>query len=286
MIEILVSGVTVGVVYALIAVAIVITFNVIGLYDFSVGAVAMLAGMTAATVVTATASPFLALLAALAIALLAACATALLVVWTKDRLSPLSLLLVTVGIALVLEGIGVLLWGPARVRFPAPVGGALELPVGRITYYSLVLLVLASIIGIVLWLILRRTSVGRVVRANALDSVTVRLMGVRPNALAFGAIVVAGAFAGLVGFLITPVIGMGYADGIGLSVTGVVVAIIAGTYSPSGAIAVGILLGILESLAAGYLPSGSSGIASYVVLLIVLLLRPQGLFGTASAKRV
>lgn len=286
MIEILVSGVTIGVVYALMAVAVVITFNVIGLYDFSVGSIAMLSGMAAASVMSITASPLLACAAAVVVALIAASGTATLIVATKGRLSPLSLLLVTVGLALIFEGLGVLLWGPARVRFEPLISGAITLPEGRVTYYAMLLLAIAAVVAVLLWTILRRTSIGRVVRANVADSTTVRLMGVRPNVLAFGAIIAAGAVAGLVGFLITPVVGMGYSDGIGLSVIGVVVAIIAGTYSPSGAIAVGVGLGIIEALAAGYLPSGSSGIASYLVLLIILLVRPQGLFGKPAAKRV
>jgi branched-chain amino acid transport system permease protein len=286
MIAIVTSGLTIGVIYALIAVSIVITFNVTGIYNFATGGISVLAGMSAAALISTGVTPVLALLVALAVSVAVSWLSALLIIPASKRLEPLALLLLTVGIALAFEGAGVFIWGPARVRFEPFISGYLEFAQGRIPYYTIALVGLSIALGVLIRLSFTKSSIGRVVRANVLDSETTRLMGIRPERLALGALLISGFIAGAVGFLITPVIGMGYSDGINLSVIGVVVAIIAGTYSPAGAIAVGVGLGVIESLAAGYLPSGSSNVAAYILLLIILLLRPQGLFGSPAAKRI
>lgn len=286
MIEILASGLTIGVIYALIAVAVVITFNVTGLYNFALGGIAVIAGLTTAGLLSTGVPLVVAFLIAIGVSAVIAGATAAVVIPASRTLEPLSLLLLTVGVGLVLEGAGVLIWGPNGVRYPPFIAGNWELPVGRIPYYTIALAVLAAALAVAMLVFFKKSSIGRIIRANVLDSRTVRLMGARPDRLALGAFLVSGIVAGVVGFLITPVLGVSYADGLNLSVIGVVVAIIAGTYSPSGAVVVGVGLGMIESLAAGYLPSGSSSITAYFILLAVLLLRPEGLFGSPTAKRV
>jgi branched-chain amino acid transport system permease protein len=151
-------------------------------------------------------------------------------------------------------------------------------------YQDLAIVGCAALAGLALWLFLTRAAPGRAMVASAQQPVAARLLGIPQRAmfrLAFG---LAGALAGLAGLVISPVYLTSWDSGLTLGLKGFVAASLAGLVSLPGAVAAGILLGVVESLAAGYLDSGLKDAVAYAVLLAVLVIRPEGLRRVRAAR--
>jgi branched-chain amino acid transport system permease protein len=151
---------------------------------------------------------------------------------------------------------------------------------------SLVVLATAAIIVVALWLFIDRTIFGKAVIATAANRLAARLVGVDPRrvvAFSFGVSAAIGAIAGV---LITPIALTSYDAGTLLALKGFAAAMLGGIGSAAGAVVGGILIGMFEALTAGYLSSNYKDAVAFLIILVVLVAIPQGLFGRAKIERV
>jgi branched-chain amino acid transport system permease protein len=180
--------------------------------------------------------------------------------------SHLVLIFLTIGLSIILRGGMKIIWGKVRMAVP-PLSG--EEPVH---------LAGATIAGLVLFF--RKTSLGLAMRAVAANEAAAAVVGLkvwRVKAMSFA---LAGALGGLAGCLVTPISTLSYDVGVLLGLKGFAAAILGGFGSFPGAIVGGLILGLLESLGAGYLSSAYKDVIAFVVLLLVLFVRPRGLLGS------
>lgn len=287
LLQFLFSGVTVGAVYALIALGFTIIYNASDVVNFAQGEFVMLGGMI--TVFAHQAGAPLPLAALLAIALAAAVGVAL----NKLAIEPargapvVSLIIITIGASILIRGAAQLVFDRQIHRFPAFSGDEPFRLLGA-TILPQSLWVLAGALAVFggLWLFFTRTLTGRAVLATSNNRLAAQLVGIDTGwvmTLAFGLSAAIGALAGV---LATPITLVSYDVGVALALKGFAAAMLGGMGNPKGALVGGLLLGLLEALTAGYVSSQYKDAVAFVVILAVLFARPQGLFGARSTERV
>ena len=281
------SGLTVGAVYALVALGFTIIYNASDVVNFAQGEFVMLGGMI--TVFTFEAGLALPLAALAAILLTAALGVAL----NKLAIEPargapvVSLIIITIGASILIRGASQLIFDKQLHRFPAFSGddpirvlGATILP------QSLWVIVGAVAVFVALWLFFTRTLTGRAVLATANNRTAAQLVGINTAwvmTLSFGLSAAIGALAGV---LVTPITLVSYDVGVALALKGFAAAMLGGMGNPKGALVGGLLLGLLEAMTAGYLSSQYKDAVAFLVILGVLFVMPQGIFGHKSTERV
>jgi branched-chain amino acid transport system permease protein len=163
---------------------------------------------------------------------------------------------------------------------PIQFGGAAILP------QSLVVLAGATVIVILLWLFVERTLLGKAVIATAANRLAARLIGVDTRRIVDFSFAVSAAIGAIAGILITPITLTSYDVGTLLALKGFAAAMLGGIGSPLGAVVGGLLIGLIEAFSAGYLSSSYKDAVAFLIILVVLVAMPQGLFGRAKVERV
>lgn len=281
------SGVTVGAVYALVALGFAIIFNATGVVNFAQGEFVMLGGMI--TVFAHGAGLALPLAALLAIAATAATGVALnrLAIEPARGAPVVSLIIITIGASILIRGAVQSLFGKQIHSLPAFSGDdPIHVLGATILSQSLWMIGGAVAVFIVLWLFFTRTLTGRAVLATSNNRLAARLVGINTRFIMTLSFALSAAIGALAGVLITPITLTSYDVGLTLALKGFAAAMLGGMGSPKGALAGGILLGLLESLTAGYLSSQYKDAAAFLTILAVLFFMPQGLFGRKSTDRV
>ncbi|MCP8938481.1 branched-chain amino acid ABC transporter permease [Alsobacter sp. SYSU M60028] len=285
--QFLLSGITVGAVYALVALGFTIIYNASDVVNFAQGEFVMLGGMI--TVFAYQAGLPLPLAALIAIAATAAAGVAFnkLAIETARGAPVVSLIIITIGASIFIQGVAQVVFDKQLHRLPAFSGdeplhvfGATILP------QSLWVMGGALIVFVGLWVFFTRTLTGRAVLATSNNRLAAQLVGINTNfvmTLSFGLSAAIGALAGV---LVTPITLTSYQIGISLALKGFAAAMLGGMGNPKGALVGGIALGLLEALTAGYLSSQYKDAVAFVVILAVLFAMPQGLFGRKAMERV
>jgi branched-chain amino acid transport system permease protein len=281
------SGLTVGAIYALVALGFTLIYKASDIINFAQGEYVMLGGML--TVFVAHAGIPLPLAAVIAIVATTAIGLALhrFAIEPARGATPVALIMITIGASIFLRGTAQIVFDrrfhslpPLLGADPIQFGGAAILP------QSLVVLATAAVIVVALWLFIDRTIFGKAVIATAANRLAARLVGVdtrRIVAFSFGVSAAIGAIAGV---LITPIALTSYDAGTLLALKGFAAAMLGGIGSAAGAVLGGILIGMCEALAAGYLSSNYKDAVAFLIILVVLVAIPQGLFGRAKIERV
>jgi branched-chain amino acid transport system permease protein len=285
--QFLVSGLTVGAVYALVALGFTLIYNASDVVNFAQGEFVMLGGMV--TVFTAAAGVPLPLAALVAVA--AAVVTGLLLhrlaIEPARGASAVTLIIITIGASIFLRGVAQVAFDKQFHKLPAFSGDTpIDVLGAAVQPQSFWVLGGAAVIVLALWLFLERTLLGKAVLATAANRFAARLVGINTTtvmAIAFGASAAIGALAGI---LITPITLTSYDAGTLLALKGFAAAMLGGMGSPVGAVAGGLLLGLLESFGAGYLSSTYKDAVAFVVILLVLFVAPSGLMGRRAIERV
>lgn len=281
------SGLTVGAVYALVALGFTLIYNASDVVNFAQGEFVMLGGM--ATVFLHLAGVPLPLAAALAIlaTVLVGLGLYAFAIDPARGSSAVTIIIITIGASIFLRGVAQVMFDK---RFhalphwfgsePIRIGGAAILP------QSLVVLAGAAIIVALIFLIIDRTILGRAILATAANRLAARLVGIpvrRIVALSFALSAAIGAVAGI---LVTPITLTSYDVGTLLALKGFAAAMLGGMGSALGAIIGGLLLGLAESFGAGLISSKYKDAIAFLIILATLFVRPQGLFGKKSMERV
>ena len=281
------SGLTVGAIYALIALGFTLIFNTSKVINFAQGEFVMLSGMTAAfAVATGITLPIAALLA-LTVTVIFGILLYRLAIAPARGASPVTLIIITIGAAIMMRGLAAVVFDKNFHGFRSPlgdapisIGGAAMLP------QSLLVLAGAAIILVALWLFLNRTLTGKSMLATAENPLAAGLVGIDTSRMIGLSFAVSAAIGAVGGILATPITLTSYSVGTFLALKGFVAAMLGGMGSPVGAVVGGLLLGLLEQFGAGYVSSQYKDAIAIIVLLLVLLVMPSGLFGKASIERV
>ncbi|MGO4449924.1 branched-chain amino acid ABC transporter permease [Phyllobacterium sp. TAF24] len=285
--QFLLSGITVGAVYALVALGFTIIYNASGVVNFAQGEFVMLGGMiTVFTYAAGLPLPLAALTAILATAAIGVALNTLAI--APARGAPVvSLIIITIGASIFIHGATQLIFDKQLHRFPAfsgdtpiAIGGATILP------QSLWVISGAFAIFLLLWLFFTRTLIGRAVLATANNRVAAQLVGINTNYVMTLSFAMSAAIGALAGVLVTPITLTSYNIGLAFALKGFAAAMIGGMGNPKGALVGGLLLGILEAMTAGYISSQYKDATAFIVILAVLFAMPQGLFGSKSTDRV
>lgn len=286
--QFLVSGITNGSIYALIALGFCLIQNATGLVNFAQGDFVMLGAMITVTLFQAWGLPMPAafLLASAAVALVGVVLDRGPIQHSRNR-DILTLVMITVGASISLRGAGMLIWGKSTHILPA-LGGDTPIVIlsAAILPQTLWILGISCVVLSCLFVFFRYTLVGKAMRAVADNPFGARLIGISVSRLVGLAFALSGALGALAGILITPLTGMSYGAGLMLGLKGFSAAILGGYGSTFGAVLGGLLLGIFEAFGAGFVSSAYKDAFAFLILLTILFVRPAGLFGTVATKRV
>jgi branched-chain amino acid transport system permease protein len=289
LIRYLAGGLSAGALYGLMALGLVLIYRASEVVNFGHGDLAMVSTFAAYTLLRAHAPLPLALGGAVLFgaALGALAERGLLRPARRRRATPLTLVVLTLGLALVLNGLAGLLWGHEIRTFPGLVSGPpLRLGPAVITREQLFNLAVGLLLALALYAFLRFTRTGLALRAVTQNPEVARLMGIpvdRILILAWGVGVGLGAIAGI---LAAPLIYLEPNAMLPLLIKGFAAAVLGGMTSLPGAVIGGWLLGILENLAAGYIATELKTPLAFALIVAVLVVRPAGLLGRPISHRV
>jgi branched-chain amino acid transport system permease protein len=281
----LVGGVSLGSIYALVAMGFSLVYRTMGLVNFAHGNVVMIGAYIASTFYLTAKLPF-------AIAIAVAIGVTCIVGAVIERvLRPLEnkdfdlMLIGTIGFGVVLESLAIMIWGATGHAVPSPVRAApLDVFGIRVRTYDLVVLAVATAAMALLVLFLQHTKRGAAMHAVAMDHEAATAVGIhvgRSNALAF---VIGAGLATLAGSLVGPMLYVAPAMGGTLGIKGFAAAILGGFGSMPGAIVGGLAIGALDGFAAGHF-QGYSELVTFVVFAVIIMLRPTGIFGERTVNR-
>ena len=284
----LLSGITKGSIYAVVAIGFNLIYSATGIINFAQGEFVMLGGMVAVTLVHYMPLP-VAVVGAVAIVALVGCLLELTLFRRLQRHSVLHLIIITIGLSIVIQEAALHIWDEKVRSLPYFTGN--EVSSVRFLGAAIspqVLWVLGTVVLVVfaLHVFLRYTLRGRAMRACSSNPDAAMLAGINiPNmrTLAFGLSAALGALAGCV---ISPMTMTHYEMGGPLAIKGFAAAILGGLGNPMAAVAGGLLVGVLEAVSVSRLPAVYNDVAAFAILLLVLFVRPHGLFGSPSAESV
>ena len=284
----LLSGITKGSIYAVVAIGFNLIYSATGIINFAQGEFVMLGGMVAVTLAHYVPLP-VAVVGAVAIVALVGCVLEMTLFRRLQRHSVLHLIIITIGLSIVIQEAALHIWDEKVRSLPYFTGN--EVSSVRFLGAAIspqVLWVLGTVALVVLGLhvFLRYTLQGRAMRACSSNPDAAMLAGINianMRTLSFGLSAALGALAGCV---ISPMTMTHYEMGGPLAIKGFAAAILGGLGNPMAAVAGGLLVGVIESASVSRLPAVYNDVAAFAILLLVLFVRPHGLFGAPSADSV
>jgi branched-chain amino acid transport system permease protein len=283
------SGISTGAIYAAVALALVLIWRATRIVNFAQGAMLMITTFIASGVINKTGSYALGFAVALASGLLIGALVERAVVRPIESAPPLNAVIVTLGLYTLLVAIAGMIWGNTPRSFPAAfslrgyqVGGTTLLFTPNDTFIVLTVIGVA----ILLALLFRATSLGLQMRASAFAPEVARLLGVRVGRMFTLGWALAALVGALAGVLVAPSVFLGPNSFDPILISGFVAAVLGGLDSPPGAVVGGIVLGLALSYVSGYEGSSLVPLAAFVILVVVLMVRPSGLFSSTKERRV
>jgi branched-chain amino acid transport system permease protein len=285
------SGVSFGMIYAAVALSLVLIWRGTRLLNYAQGGMAMITTYIAIEVIYHTGSYWAGFVVALVAGILLGAVCQLTIIRPTMNKPPLNGVIVTIGLLVLLEGLAGIFFGGQFRSFPTAfsvtglrVGGT---PLG-VSRYDIFVAVAVLVATLALALAFRYTSAGLRMRAAAFNATIARLSGIRVARVLTVGWALAGLLGALAGVLVSPSTFL-YPNSMDtIFVYGFTAAVIGGLDSPVGAVTGGLLLGLALSYAGGYLPSGASlvPVVAFAILVLVLMVRPDGLFSATQVRRV
>ncbi len=287
-VQFLFSGLMTGSIYALIALGFNIIFSATGAINFAQGEFAMLGGMLAAALLrwTGLPLPLVFLLAVVGVTAVGALMERLTINPVRGA-EVLNLIIITIGASIVLKGAVMVTLGKNAAGLPAFSGEApIRLLGATLPPQALWILGVALAVVVLLHLFFERTVLGKAMQAAAIDREAASLVGIRVGRMVLLSFVLAAGVGAVAGIIITPVTLTIYDAGTMLGLKGFSAAVLGGLGNTVGGIVGGVALGLMESLGAGLIASQFKDAIAFFLLLVLLFVRPRGLFGRAEAERV
>ena len=283
------NGITNGAIYAAVALALVLIWRATRIVNFAQGAMLMITTYIAAAVINSTGSYVVGFVAALASGLAIGAVVERLLIRRVEHGPPLNAVIVTLGLYTFLVALAGMIWGDTPRSFPPAfsirgyeIGGARYLFAPNDTYIVLVVVFVAMVLAA----LFRYTPLGLQMRAAAFKPEVAQLLGVRVGRMftfGWGLAALTGAIAGV---LVAPSVFVAPNNFDPILISGFVAAVLGGLDSPPGAVTGAMILGLALSYVAGYEGDALVPLAALVILILVLMVRPTGLFPAAKERRV
>lgn len=283
----LINGLMLGASYSLVAVGYTLIFGVLKLLYFAHGEVFMVGAFVGLFLVLyAGVGIYGALLGAMVACAVLGIIAVYVAVRPISKDYPLAPLISTIGLTIVLQNLAIYIFGGQQLAFPETIAPELY-QIGPVTIGSvqIFILVVAVTLMALLWLFIEHTKTGRAIRATAESHETAALLGVNVNRVVLVTFMIGSGIAGIAGVLdgiknsgVSPFMGLGAA------VKGLIVMLLGGLGNVPGAMVAGLLLGMIEILSAAYIGTLERDFFSFLILILILLYRPTGLFGTRTLE--
>jgi branched-chain amino acid transport system permease protein len=274
------NGLAIGSVYTLVALGLTVVFGILGIAHFAHGSLAMFGGYL--TFVFST-SMGLSFFASIAMAMPVGAVMGMLIerlAYRPVRDAPhINAFIIALGLTMMLEGGNLLLFGADQVIIQTPYQQVFDFGGIFVAQLRMVVIVTAVTLVAVVTLLLLKTKTGKSVRAVAQNRHAAVLMGVNVNFVSSVVFAISSALGVAAGALIGALLALAPGVGESFAVKGFAVLILGGLGSLPGAILGGLVLGVSESLAAGFLSSAYKDVISFLIMILVLLVMPQGLMG-------
>ena len=285
--QFLFSGITVGSTYALAALGFTLIYNSSNVINFAQGEFIMLGGMLAVYFSqTGLPMPIAFMLAILIPAVVGILMEKLTIEPVKGA-ETVTLIIITIGASLFIRGLIQVWLGKSTFSLPAFSGETPSILFGAaIQPQSLWVLGVTAIVVAALWYFFSRTLSGKAMLATSFNQTAAQLVGINTSKVLFISFGLSAALGALGGILLTPVTMTSYDVGIMLGLKGFVAAVVGGLGNGLGAVISGLLVGVLESMGAGYISSAYKDAIPFILILLVLFFMPRGLFGGKSTDRV
>jgi len=301
----LINGLTLGSVYALVALGYTMVYGIIGLINFAHGDVVMIGAMVVTVVVTSLVGgdPNVSAWMALGAGLLVAIPVCMIVGWTAERVAyrplrrapRLAALITAIGVSIILQNLAMMIWGRNYMSFPQIIHSDVYTVMGaRVSGLQIAIVVIAGALMAGLTYLVHGTRLGTAMRATAQNREVAGLMGVNINTVISAAFLIGSALAAVAGTMVTTYYGVAqYTMGFMLGLKAFTAAVLGGIGNLGGAMLGGLLLGVIEALGSGYIGDLTGGflgshyqdVFAFVVLVAVLIFRPSGLMGERVGDR-
>lgn len=276
-----VNGLTTGAIYVLVAVGLSLVFGVLDTVNFAHGEFYMVGAYLAFVLIAFGLPVVIAVpLAALGGAAVGAIAEALVFRPTRGT-AHINAMVASMGLSIVMTNGALMIFSPTPRRLAGIVPqGVMSLWGIGLSYNRLIIVVVALILVALLYLLIDRTWLGLAMRATSQDLKTSLLMGVKLNNVATAAFAIAGGLAAVAGVLVGPLFIVEPYMGVVMVLKAFVIVIAGGIGNLAGVVGAGFLLGIAESVAAAFVGSGFKELIAFCIMILVLLVRPEGLAGS------
>ena len=282
------SGISTGAIYALIGLGFSIIYNATGIINFAQGEFVMLGGMLTLFFIDICKLPLWASIpCAVASSTMAGILFERLAIRPLRQPTPINLVIITIGGSILIRGISMMLWGKDTHAIP-PFTGDEPIAIGNATIlpqHLWILLITLIIIAANKYYFYYTIS-GKAMRACAYNRRAAGLVGIDVRRMVMFSFIISSAMGSVAGIIIAPLTMTAYDVGVMLGLKGFCAAIIGGMSSGIATVIGGLILGVLESLGAGLISSGYKDAISFIILLLILFFRPQGLFGKPESERV
>ena len=303
LIQQIINGLVLGSIYALVALGYTMVYGIMGLINFAHGEVVMIGAMVALMMIKLMADSGLPTSLIVVIALAVAALACMVVGYTIERVAyrplrhapKLAPLITAIGVSIVLQHLAMLIWGRNYLSFPAIFPAAqYEILGATITTLQIAIVVIAALMMAGLIILIDRTRLGRAMRATSENPPIAQLMGVNINQIISLTFIIGSALAAVAGLMVSANYSIAhYYMGFMLGLKAFTAAVLGGIGNIAGAVLGGLLLGLIESLGAGYIGDITGGflgsnyqdIFAFFVLIGVLVFRPSGLIGERVAER-
>jgi branched-subunit amino acid ABC-type transport system permease component len=272
------NGIVSGMILALVASGLTLIFGIMDVVNFAHGELLMLGAYVGVVTLALTGSFWLALIAAAAVMAVVGAAIYLTTLRPLIGRDPLTTILATFGVSLVLQNYALWQFGPVARKVAEPMTGQFTLFYLDYPWYRLVIAGLAAAIIGGLWLYLKFGTYGIWIRATTQDRVMAQAMGIPVPWVLTGVFAIGSAMAAVSGVLFAPLVGVDYAMGVNWILRAFIVVVVGGMGNLGGSIAAAIFISLLEAYASLWVSPSQSVIVSFVVLILTLLFRPTGLF--------
>jgi len=287
LLQFLFAGLTSGAIYALAGLGFAIIYNASGVINFAQGEFIMIGGMAAATL-TASGMPLpLAALVAVAGTMLVGMALEKLAIEPARDSDTVSVIIITIGASIFLRGLAQLAWGKGFHTLPAFSG---EVPLAvlgaSLMPQSLWVLGVSLAVIVLLWWFFNRTLFGKAMLATSHNRLAAELVGIAAKRVLLAAFALSALLGAVGGVVVAPITFANTEAGIMLGLKGFAAAVLGGLGNGFGAIVGGLAVGVAEALAAGTLSSAYKDAIAFIIILAVLIFRPQGIFGRKKVDRV
>jgi branched-chain amino acid transport system permease protein len=302
LLQALLSGLALGGIYALVALGFSITHTTTKTLNFgqgeflvagslvAVGTLLLISGKSQSGVLVASDVTFFSYSLALLVSLAVLGVLGIILYFTAVRpffgSAGMSWVMSTIGFGIILQNAALAIWGPGSMSMPSPLGeSVIRIGGAGIRPQEILVLVVTAVVMLALDHVLRRSRIGKAIRAVAANRQAAALMGINVGAIVVLAFVMSSGLAGLAGLLIAPITTASVFMGLSIALKAFSAAIVGGLTSPRGCIAGGFLLGCVEALV-GLWRAEMREITIFALIILVLVIKPEGLFGQKPFEKV